>query len=273
MNYFVTLFIFRNDKNKVTLILCTFSKFVIIRIEYAGNKGVLHIKQEVFFFFDDSGILHRNEDSGFFVYAGFVFTNRHDLDSAKRKYINANKKLKATLGRKDELKACGLCANHKRALYNSVKEFDSVAVAVKISKVYEHIICDKKSRCRYKDYILKRCIKDKLFEWVSAGTLKRDESIRVNIFIDEQLTATNGYYTLKDSIREELKYGIKNFDYGKKHSNVFDGEVKVDIHYCDSSHNYLIQASDILANRIWSSFKMDNPKLRKKNKHTLLTLP
>lgn len=237
------------------------------------GMGVLYIKQEVFFFFDDSGILHSKEKSGFFVYAGFSFLNRQDLDTAKRKYINANKKLKNILERKDELKAFGLEAKHKRALYNSVKEFDSVAVAVNISKIYDYILGDKKSICRYKDYILKRSIKEKLLEWISLGKLKHEEDIQINIFIDEQLTATNGYYTLKDSIREELKYGIKNFDYGITHPNVFNGEVMVSIQYCDSSRNYLIQASDILANRIWSSFKLGNPNMREKNKHTLLTLP
>lgn len=55
------------------------------------------ISQEVIFFFDDSGVLHKNEKSGYFVYAGWVFTNRNDLNSARRKYINAVKKLKNSL--------------------------------------------------------------------------------------------------------------------------------------------------------------------------------
>lgn len=120
------------------------------------------ISQEVIFFFDDSGVLHKNELSGYFVYAGYVFTNKKDLDSAKRKYINANKKLKKALKRTDELKAATLETKHKRSLYNSVKEYDSVAVVVDISRLYDYVLADKKSICRYKDYILKRCIKNKL---------------------------------------------------------------------------------------------------------------
>lgn len=225
------------------------------------------------FFFDDSGVLHKNETSGYFVYAGYVFTNRQDLENAKRKYINANKKLKKALGRKDELKAATLEAKHKRALYNSVKEYDSLAVVVEISRLYNYVLADKKSICRYKDYILKRCIKTKLKKLITDGVLSKDEDITISIYIDEQLTATNGYYDLRDSIKEELQHGIVNFDYGIKHPHVFDSNVEVIIYYCDSSTNYMIQASDILANRIWTSYRSKERNLRVKDKQTILTFP
>ena len=73
--------------------------------------------QEVIFFFDDSGVLTKKEPSGYFVYAGYVFTSRDTLNSARRKYIHANKALKKALGRKDELKAANLATTHKRALF------------------------------------------------------------------------------------------------------------------------------------------------------------
>ena len=231
------------------------------------------ISQEVIFFFDDSGVLHKNEPSGYFVYAGYVFSNRKDLDSARRKYINANKKLKKALGRTDELKAATLDVKHKRALYNSVKEYDTVAVVVDISRLYDYILADKKSICRYKDYVLKRCIKSKLKKMITDGLISKDEDIIISVYIDEQLTATNGYYDLRDSIKEELQHGIANFDYGIRHPHVFDANVEVIIHYCDSSANYMIQASDILANRIWTSYRLNDRKLRVKNNRTILTFP
>lgn len=231
------------------------------------------ISQEVIFFFDDSGVLHKNELSGYFVYAGYVFTNKKDLDSAKRKYINANKKLKKALKRTDELKAATLETKHKRSLYNSVKEYDSVAVVVDISRLYDYVLADKKSICRYKDYILKRCIKNKLKKMITDGVISKNENIKISIYIDEQLTATNGYYDLRDSIKEELQHGIVNFDYGVKHTHVFDSEVEAIIHYCDSNTNYMIQASDILANRIWGSYKRGERNLRIKNNQIILTFP
>ena len=211
---------------------------------------MITISQEVIFFFDDSGVLHKNELSGYFVYAGYVFTNRNELDSAKRKYIHANKMLKNALCVSTELKASNLVPKHKRSLYNSVKDYRSVAAVVEISRLYDYVIENKKSICRYKDYILKRCIKNELELMITDGILSKNEDITISIYIDEQLTATNGYYDLRDSIKEELKHGIINFNYGISYPNVFDANVEVIIHYCDSSTNYMIQASDILANRI-----------------------
>ena len=224
------------------------------------------MEQKVFFFFDDSGVLHRNEESGYFVYAGYVFTERTELDTAKRKYINANKLIKTELNRSDELKAAGLEAKHKRALFMSIREYESVSCSVEISRVYDSILSDKKSICRFKDYVLKRCIKAKLQELIRKGKIRADEGITIEVNIDEQLTATDGYYTLRDSIREELQHGIQNFDYGTFHEPVFNAEVNVHLKYCESKNNYMIQASDILANRVWTSFRVGNV-------HLLSTIP
>lgn len=171
------------------------------------------------------------------------------------------------------MKAAVLTAKHKRSLFNSVRAYESVSAAVDLSKIYDHILDNKKSRCRYKDYILKLCVKRKLEELISRGIIRKDDDITIEICIDEQLTATNGYYSLEDSIWEELKHGIANWDYGIVHKNVFDKDVTVHIHYCDSSKYYLIQAADILANRIWTSYRVNNVNLRKINNHIALTFP
>ena len=144
---------------------------------------------------------------------------------------------------------------------------------MEISRVYDHILADKKSICRYKDYILKRCVKNKLKRLITDGHISKDEDITISIYIDEQLTATNGYYDLRDSITEELQHGIANFDYGIRHPHVFDSKVTVNIQYCDSSTNYMIQASDILANRIWTSYRTKNRNLRLIENQTILTFP
>ena len=229
--------------------------------------------QTVYFFFDDSGVLHKNEGSGYFVYAGFVFTSKHELDCAKRKYIHANRMIRKALDFDGELKASKLKNKHKRSLFNSVQEYQSLSVAIDINRVYNYILNNKKSICRYKDYILKRAVKTKLKNLISSGVIQKDKDIGIFISIDEQLTATNGYYDLRDSIAEELQHGVANFDYGVVHKNLFDANVKVNIFYCESKNNYLIQASDILANRIWHSYKDGNLKLRKIDNHLALTFP
>lgn len=229
--------------------------------------------KDIYFFFDDSGVLHRNEASGYFVYAGYVFTDRHTLETAKRKYIHANKEIKKATGQTCELKAALILPRHKRALFNAVREYDSVSLAVEISRLRDYVLDSSKSICRYKDYILKRCIKSKLQQLLEAEILLSSDDIRLHINIDEQLTASNGYYNLHDSVVEELRYGIVNFNYGILHKNIFNGIVEVEIRYCESKNNYLIQASDIIANRIWSSYRLNRPDLRDIPNHLHLTFP
>ncbi len=229
--------------------------------------------QQLFFFFDDSGVLHRNEESGYFVYAGFAFCSRQERNSAKRKYIRANKDIKRATNLSGEIKAAGLPKKYKRSLFNSVREYETVSACVNIGRVYDYILDSKKSICRYKDYVLKLCVKRKIEDLISKGAVNANEDVEIFIYIDEQLTATNGYYNLQDSIVEELKYGIVNFNYGIVHPHVFNEKVIVHIQYCESKNNYLIQASDILANRIRASYRDDDLSLRKISNHTLLTFP
>lgn len=172
------------------------------------------------------------------------------------------------------MKAAGLNANQKRSLFNSIREYDSVSAAVDIRRVYGYILDNKKSICRYKDYILKLCVKRKLRDFIQQGIVSPDDDVNLHIYIDEQLTATNGYYDLRDSIVEELQHGIISFNYGMLHPKVLNGNVTVSIEYCESKCNYLIQASDILANRIWTSYRVDNPALRNSiPNHLPLTFP
>ena len=253
-------------------IFIAFQVILCYNLEKWRNRVDCIIK-DIYFFFDDSGVLHKNEPSGFFVYAGYVFLSRQDLEDAKRKYIHANKQIKLYTNRKGELKAAGLPVKHKRALFTPLQDCESVSLAVDISRVYESILSDKRAICRYKDYVLKRCIKSKLQDLIRRELLYPTEDVRLHINIDEQLTATNGYYNLRDSIFEELAYGISNWDYGTFHPNVFSGKVSVEISYCESKNNYLIQASDILANRIWTSYRTNNFKLRSISNHLSLTFP
>ena len=219
-------------------------------------------------------MLHKNAPTNHFVYAGYVFSDRATLDDAKRKYIHANKELKKATGRNDELKAATLKPKQKRALFNSVREYESVSAVVDISRVYDYILENKKAICRYKDYVLKICVKRKLKDMIQKGVLSPSDDVTLKIFVDEQLTATNGYYDLRDSIIEELQYGIVNFNYGVSHPKVFTGTVQVDLEYCESKNNYMIQASDILANRIWTSYKKNAPELRNTiPNHLFLTFP
>ena len=74
--------------------------------------------------------------------------------------------------------------------------------------------------------------------------------IRLILNIDEQTTKTNGYYNLKDSIIEELKDGIINYNYGTFHTPIVFSDLEVNICYQKSEKSYLIQAADLVAGSV-----------------------
>ena len=222
------------------------------------------MKQIIHFYFDDSGVLHKNSKEQVFVYAGYVFCDKKEKDNAIRRYKALNKSLKVDLGEScgEELKGANLSRKHKNALYKVLRNDESQSLSVKIPSVYDSILSEKKAICRYKDYVLKLLIKKKLLELIDKGKICSDKPTHLVVNIDNQLTSTNGFYNLKESIYEELRYGIINHDYGTKHKNVFSNELIVETNYCDSKHHYLIQASDILANRILNSYSLKKREWR-----------
>jgi len=77
---------------------------------------------------------------------------------------------------------------------------------------------------------------------------KNIQTLYINI--DEQTTKTNGYYSLKEGIFEELKYGIYNYNYSIMHTPLLNSELEVKLCYQKSEKSYLIQAADLIAGTI-----------------------
>lgn len=229
--------------------------------------------QHLYFYFDDSGILHPTNLTGKFVYAGYVFTSAEQMANASRRYRTLVAQLQHKLKRTDELKGCNLKKKHKNKLFNVLKEFDKLAVIVEVNRVYDRIFASPKSVCRFKDYILKRAIKKKVMQLIDDKIISVDDEIWLHINIDEQPTATDGIYGLRASVKEELQDGIINYDYATFHEPLFRNKVHVEVKYWDSRNNGMIQASDVLANRIFVSFKDGMPELREMDHLISLTLP
>ena len=229
--------------------------------------------KNIFFYVDDSGVLHLNAKNDYFVYAGYCFLGKKRRADAQRKYRSLSDKIKRGLGLHAEAKACRLKPKHKNKLYKIMHGYDSFSVAVRIDNVRSNILDDKNSIHRYKDYVLKRVIKEEIKKLLRECKISSEEDLQLHIFVDEQNTATNGIYGLGASILEELSKGIYNFNYGTFHKPILHGRVFVDVHYCDSSKDYLILACDILANRIWDSYYTGDEKLRILKNHTSLIMP
>lgn len=224
----------------------------------------------IYMYFDDSGVFHKKER--YFVYGGYVFFSKEERDKARREYRTLSDKIKAKL-ECDEVKSYGLKAKHKRSLNNVMKKYESLSVCINIRDIKEYILADKRSIHRFKDYALKRCIKAKFIQLIRDGLVNPDEDIHLIVNVDEQPTSTDGFYDLRSSIKEELRYGVGNFNYAVFHPPILNGDFEVDVYFRDSKNDYLIQAADILANSIWCSHKFKNPNLRNKLNHFYLQLP
>lgn len=229
--------------------------------------------KNIYFYVDDSGVLHRHAKNQYFIYAGYCFLGKDHRENAHRKYRTVSDRIKRGLHLHCEVKTCRIKPKQKNKLYKIMRGYDSFSVAVKISEIRSYILNDKNSIHRYKDYVLKRIIKEEVKKLLFMGKIANNEEIHIHIFVDEQNTATNGIYGLGDSVQEELAKGISNFNYGTFYKPILHGKLFVDVTYCDSSKDYLIQASDILANRIWDSYYLNNEKLRSLDNHTSLILP
>ncbi len=229
--------------------------------------------QTMYFYFDDSGILHPTNDSKRFVYAGYFFFSKEETDNARRKYRTLVSQIQAKLGTKEELKASCIPVKYKNKLFNVLKNYNSLSVIVNIDKVYNNILVSPRSICRYKDFILKIAIKRVVKHFIDEQIIDPEKDITLHVHIDEQLTATDGIYGLEESIKEELQYGIVNYNYERFYHPLFNSEVFVNVKYCESKHNYMIQAADILANRVFVSYRDNKPELRVIPNNFPLTFP
>lgn len=227
--------------------------------------------KKISIFIDDSGVFHSNHN--YFVYAGFCFISDEDKISAKRRYRSLNTRIRRANAIEGELKASTLERRHKNALFKVLKDEISFSVSVNLSSVRTGIMTDKKSRQRFKDYALKRVVKNLFKKLLEQGLISKNDDIELFVNIDQQGFATNGLYGLGDGILEELKYGITNFNYGTFYPPILEGKFVVHTKSCVSENDYLIQAADILANRIWNSYEKQLIKLRHIPNHTFLNLP
>lgn len=234
------------------------------------SDEVQHIK----IFLDDSGIFTSGGSDNYFIYAGYVFLSGEERSIANREYRTLSDAIRTEVGHSGELKASMLQhAKHRRALVNVLKRYESVAAVVNLTRIKPYIMANKLSIHRYKDYAIKIAIKRKLDTLISAGKLQADMKTELDIFIDEQHTSTDGYYNLKESILEELAHGVRNYDYGTFHPPLFSNGLTVKVQFCNSAGNYLVQASDLLANRMNRSFNHNDATLRQMSKIHIVTLP
>ena len=229
-------------------------------------------KQKIHLFIDDSGRLEKN--SNYFVYAGHCFIGDSPKNKAKGRYKKLVHQIAEANNFEFELKASNLeNMNHRSSLYRILQNEISFDVSMKVLNLKEYILADKKSRQRFKDYAIRRVVKKLFQHLITQNLIDPNQDIELHINIDQQGFATNGLYGLGDGVFEELHEGIYNFNYGKFYSPILNADFSVNTRSCVSENDYLIQAADILANRVWNSYVHNRLPLRTIPNHIHLWLP
>ena len=218
-----------------------------------------NVEQTIYINIDDSGkLVNREKDA---IYAGLVFTSKKEKDKFITQYRSIIQSINCKYCEKDinicdsnkscpELKHNMLKPKHIRQLMNYIKKYTILCCVINNNKVYPNIKDNTASRGRFLDFSLKLLIKQTIKGLIKDKRLNPNLPIKLVINIDEQTTKTNGYYNLRDSIIEELKYGIFNYNYSYFNKPIINSDLEVNVCYQKSDKSYLIQASDLIAGTI-----------------------
>jgi len=225
--------------------------------------------QTIYINIDDSGKISTKERIA--VYGGLVFLNKNEKDKFITQYRSIINSLKCNYcnfnntncnNKCPELKHSNLKNKDIRRIINYLKKYLIITCIIENNKLYDYIINNKASKGRYNDYAIRRTIRGIIAKLIMDNRIDANKPLKLIINIDEQSTKSNGYYTLKEGLVEELKYGITNYNYGKMHSPIIYNELDITLTYQKSDKSYVVQAADLVAGTIRKAVinSIDNPK-------------
>ena len=212
--------------------------------------------QEIYINLDDSGKLSDKEQIS--VYGGLVFMSKPEKDKFITQYKSIIKDIKCKYcehktkcnNKCPEIKNTNIEPKDKRRIMNYIKMYYVIGFVINNDNVYSYIKVSKAAKGRYIDYALRRLIKEVIKNMIKVNSLNPNKPIKLIINIDEQTTKSNGYYTLREGLIEELKYGIVNYNYLTQIKPIIFANLDIVITYQDSGKSYVVQAADLLAGTI-----------------------
>ena len=231
-------------------------------------------EQFIYINMDDSGRLVKGEPNELvFVYGGVFFLSLKEQENFSRQYkalvdiikskyckgFNTDTNLEQShcithnynncKYNCPELKSNMLNPHDRRRLLNFIKKYDTSVAVVSNHKLRDSIFDSKASKGRFKDYIIKREVKRIVETLISQNRINSQKNVKLVLNLDEQSTVSNGYYDLASSIKEELQFGIMNYNYGISFPPILSS-VTVIIKYKNSYYNYPVQAADLLVGEV-----------------------
>ena len=145
---------------------------------------------KIYFVIDDSGkIDHKN---AYLIYGGFVFLAKSSLTNFNYRYRNYVNKIRTHYKEDKEIKSNILKYKDRKKFLEEFKNDYSFALAILNENLYDHIKKDAKAKGRFIDYGLKRCIKMVLKDLIKKDVITRNDSLELEILIDNQTIKSNG---------------------------------------------------------------------------------
>ena len=206
----------------------------------------------IFVYSDESGVMDKVHNK-YFVFGGLVFLSREEKEAASRRYIAAEKNIRkgGSYDRSCELKASTIAAGEKRKLYRLLNDYYKFGIVIEQEFILDSIMSNKKSKQRYLDFAYKIGVKRLLQALISENVINPEEVKNIYFYVDEHTTATNGVYELRESLEEEFKNGIHNWNFSAFYPPIFPEMDSVQLNFCNSETVTLVRAADIVANRIY----------------------
>ncbi len=207
------------------------------------------MQKNVFIFIDDSGITHKNDKYSFF--GGIVFLSEEEYKKFSKEYklhfksINKINKFK-------ELKYTYIKNLNNETIFNFVNKYITFGICMKNYNISSNIMSEKKSRSRFRDYCIRRIIKEIILYLFKLNYIC-DNNIKLNIILDSDNQKTNTNRLLSEDIYKELKIGFNNKKYNIKFMPIIKNKLYIDIKYVNSIKCHGIQAADLIVGNLRNS--------------------
>lgn len=203
-------------------------------------------KQTIFMAIDDSGQLSKRDN--IMTFGGIILPNIEIKKKFISEYSIIVKQLRKKYPKKyKELKYSNTKSKDRLLILNYLKNYLTFCCIIDNRKIYKSIFNKSKSKGRYLDYAIKIMIKNTIKNLIKENLINPFNNIELIISIDENNYKSNGYYNLKESIYEELKFGMSNIRNNIKFKNIIYGNLEIILNYEKSHLCYLVQSADIIA--------------------------
>ncbi|MCT4469372.1 DUF3800 domain-containing protein [Mycoplasma sp. HS2188] len=230
-------------------------------------------------FTDESGVFD-SKNNKYYILAGILIFSKEERINAELKYrdVEINIKTNLKMDNKTELKAYLTPPKYKRRLLNTMNKYYKFGIVIDLKKVYDRIMDSKFHKQSFQDYAYSRGVKEFLLFLERKNLISLDKINAINFFLDQRPTSTSGWYDLCQSIRKELKFGKYDENFSNFRPGIIPNAKNIELKYLDSKSNYLIRASDFLANNLFYLWNKKDEKsrseyLKKHNELFIINLP